>query len=59
VSETLNRRIAGPPQPPHALLISQHSPITRLTHWTNLLCIIVLLMSGLQIFNAHPALYWG
>ncbi len=22
-------------------------------------CLIILLMSGLQIFNAHPALYWG
>ena len=33
--------------------------MTRLTHWINLLCVVVLLMSGLQIFNAHPALYWG
>ena len=24
-----------------------------------MICFIVLLMSGLQIFNAHPALYWG
>jgi thiosulfate reductase cytochrome b subunit len=31
----------------------------RLWHWVNLWCLIVLLMSGLQIFNAHPALYWG
>jgi thiosulfate reductase cytochrome b subunit len=59
VSETLERRIAVPPQYPHPLLISRHSLITRLTHWANLLCITVLLMSGLQIFNAHPALYWG
>jgi thiosulfate reductase cytochrome b subunit len=59
VNETLERRIAVPPQNPHPLLISRHSLITRLTHWTNLLCIIALLMSGLQIFNAHPALYWG
>ena len=22
-------------------------------------CLLVMLMSGLQIFNAHPALYWG
>jgi thiosulfate reductase cytochrome b subunit len=28
-------------------------------HWTNALAIFILLMSGLQIFNAHPALYWG
>ena len=24
-----------------------------------MLCLTVLLLSGLQIFNAHPALYWG
>jgi len=28
-------------------------------HWINVLALAVLLMSGLQIFNAHPALYWG
>ena len=31
----------------------------RLMHWINLLCMLVLVGSGLQIFNAHPALYWG
>jgi thiosulfate reductase cytochrome b subunit len=31
----------------------------RVTHWVNALCLYVLLLSGLQIFNAHPALYWG
>jgi thiosulfate reductase cytochrome b subunit len=31
----------------------------RITHWTNALVLLVLLMSGLQIFNAHPALYIG
>jgi thiosulfate reductase cytochrome b subunit len=41
------------------LLVDRHTRITRLTHWINLLCVTVLLMSGLQIFNAHPALYWG
>jgi thiosulfate reductase cytochrome b subunit len=40
-------------------LIFRHSLVTRVTHWTNLLCVTILLMSGLQIFNAHPALYWG
>jgi thiosulfate reductase cytochrome b subunit len=39
--------------------IKRHSGIVRLTHWINVLCLTVLLMSGLQIFNAHPALYWG
>ncbi len=41
------------------LLVFRHTRVTRLTHWINLLCVAVLLMSGLQIFNAHPALYWG
>jgi thiosulfate reductase cytochrome b subunit len=31
----------------------------RLTHWINVLVISLLLMSGLNIFNAHPRLYWG
>ena len=37
----------------------RHRLPVRLMHWINVLCIFVLLMSGLQIFNAHPALYWG
>jgi thiosulfate reductase cytochrome b subunit len=41
------------------LLVRRHSGVTRLTHWINVLALSLLLMSGLQIFNAHPALYWG
>ena len=37
----------------------RHSGLVRLTHWINAFCFIFLLMSGLQIFNAHPALYLG
>ncbi|MFC3071415.1 cytochrome b/b6 domain-containing protein [Phenylobacterium soli] len=44
---------------PAKLLIRRHSLATRLTHWLNVLALTLLLMSGLQIFNAHPALYWG
>ncbi|NIX76350.1 cytochrome b/b6 domain-containing protein [Microvirga terricola] len=40
-------------------LIYRHSSLVRVTHWINVLCLTVLLMSGLQIFNAHPRLYWG
>lgn len=39
--------------------IYRHPWPVRLTHWVNACCVIVLLMSGLQILNAHPALYWG
>jgi thiosulfate reductase cytochrome b subunit len=40
-------------------VILRHSVLVRVTHWINALCFFFLLMSGLQIFNAHPALYWG
>ncbi len=40
-------------------LIYRHSGTVRVTHWVNALVLLVLLMSGLQIFNAHPALYLG
>jgi thiosulfate reductase cytochrome b subunit len=37
----------------------RHSGLVRVTHWINVVCFALLLMSGLQIFNAHPALYVG
>jgi thiosulfate reductase cytochrome b subunit len=40
-------------------IIRRHSTAVRLTHWINAACLAILLMSGLQIFNAHRALYWG
>ncbi|MDN5869566.1 MAG: cytochrome b/b6 domain-containing protein [Nitrococcus sp.] len=40
-------------------MIKRHGVATRLWHWVNALCLFVLLTSGLQIFNAHPSLYWG
>ncbi|KQS75257.1 HupC [Rhizobium sp. Leaf384] len=40
-------------------LIRRHSLTVRLSHWLNVLAMTVLLFSGLQIFNAHPHLYWG
>lgn len=39
--------------------IYRHATSTRITHWINLLCVTMLLFTGLQIFNAHPRLYWG
>src|ERR1700692_440654 len=44
---------------PRGRLIYRHTALVRATHWINVLCLTILLMSGLQIFNAHPALYWG
>ncbi len=40
-------------------IVYRHSRVVRLTHWINVVALLVLLMSGLQIFNAHPALYLG
>jgi thiosulfate reductase cytochrome b subunit len=37
----------------------RHRLPVRLMHWINVVCLTILLMSGLNIFNAHPALYWG
>ena len=39
--------------------VLRHRWPLRLMHWINLACMLVLVGSGLQIFNAHPALYWG
>jgi len=40
-------------------IIYRHARLVRVTHWINALVLLVLLMSGLQIFNAHSALYFG
>jgi thiosulfate reductase cytochrome b subunit len=42
---------------PHVIV--RHSPLVRICHWINAICFVVLLMSGMQIFNADPALTWG
>lgn len=40
-------------------LVYRHTLPVRVGHWINAVCLFILIMSGLQIFNAHPALYWG
>ncbi len=51
---------APTPRAPSAReVIYRHTFLVRLTHWINVLAISLLLMSGLQIFNAHPRLYIG
>jgi len=39
--------------------VYRHRLPTRLWHWINAATLLVMLMSGLMIFNAHPRLYWG
>lgn len=41
------------------IVYRRHPLAIRLTHWITVLALTLLLMSGLQIFNAHPNLYWG
>jgi thiosulfate reductase cytochrome b subunit len=40
-------------------LVRRHRLSTRIWHWINAATMLILLMSGLMIFNAHPRLYWG
>jgi thiosulfate reductase cytochrome b subunit len=42
-----------------AYLYYRHRLPVRIMHWINVIALVILMMSGLQIFNAHSALYWG
>jgi thiosulfate reductase cytochrome b subunit len=43
----------------NSYLYLRHAWPVRVMHWINVVCLAILLMSGLNIFNAHAALYWG
>lgn len=49
---------ASEPHAPGPLVYRQRL-LTRVTHWAWAVSLFFLLLTGLQIFNAHPALYWG
>jgi thiosulfate reductase cytochrome b subunit len=53
------RRALGLDPPGPSRVVRRHALVTRIAHWINALCLFVLITSGLQIFNAHPALYLG
>jgi len=44
---------------PQKIVYYRHRLPIRIFHWINVLSFTILLLSGLGIFNAHPALYWG
>jgi thiosulfate reductase cytochrome b subunit len=48
----------GKPKP-KTVIIYRTRAWVRVWHWINALSLFFLLVSGLQIFNAHPSLYWG
>jgi len=61
-TDTALEPTAAPPPAVHPAgreVIYRHTLAVRLTHWINVVAVSLLLMSGLQIFNAHPRLYWG
>jgi thiosulfate reductase cytochrome b subunit len=58
-AEVIDASPASAPVAADGEVIYRHPLAVRLTHWINVLALSFLLLSGLQIFNAHPALYWG
>src|SRR5487761_2483780 len=40
-------------------LYRRHALPVRVMHWVNVIALTLMLLSGLRIFNSHPALYWG
>jgi thiosulfate reductase cytochrome b subunit len=59
--ETLVEPPAGSAEmtPTQPYFVHRHALAVRVTHWINAIAIFFLLMTGLNIFNAHPSLYWG
>ena len=37
----------------------RHPVWVRIAHWLNVIAVVVLIMTGLNILLAHPHLYWG
>ncbi len=55
-----DRATQGPAVPSRRrLFVYRHTIAVRILHWVNFLTLTIMLMSGLQIFNARPDLYWG
>jgi thiosulfate reductase cytochrome b subunit len=50
---------AQPAATPQREVMYRHMVAVRITHWVNALILVLLLISGLRLFNYHPALYWG
>lgn len=40
-------------------VIYRHTVTVRVTHWINAVVFVLLLASGLRVFNYHAVLYWG
>jgi thiosulfate reductase cytochrome b subunit len=44
---------------PERTLYYRHRLAVRIMHWLSVITLPILLMSGLDIFNANPELHWG
>ncbi len=59
MSSSLSEPIPAGSRRSGSYLYYRHTLPVRLMHWINVVALTVLLLSGLNIFSAHPALYWG
>lgn len=59
VSATSQANDSGTSVTPSLERVYRHRLPVRISHWLNVPFLMILIMSGLQIFNAHSALYWG
>lgn len=51
---------AGSVEPDEARPVKRHHLVVRVTHWVNVVALLVMVGSGLRIFNAYPAFApWG
>ena len=57
MSSTSAQPVAAPLA--RSYLYYRHTLPVRIMHWINVVALTLLFMSGLNIFSAHPALYWG
>jgi thiosulfate reductase cytochrome b subunit len=44
---------------PATIVHSRHSALIRVTHWITTLCVLALLVTGVEILISHPRFYWG
>jgi len=59
MSSSTSAATSDPPRRKGNYLYYRHTLPVRVMHWINVLALTILLLSGLNIFSAHPALYWG
>lgn len=59
MTDVMDRAELEKPAKARGPLIYRQAVLTRITHWVWAIAMFFLLLSGLQIWNAHPALYIG